>query len=111
MAIIGAVWESWYEEWTTRNQDVHGADATQKATIERRDVLRSLRAIYDKRCSYEPSTQELFMKEIRDHEVHTTRQLKNRLAINEPTFQISFRRAKKAALAGMKSIRQYFMST
>ena len=110
VALIGVVWESWYEVWKARNQDVHGADATQKATIERRDVLRSLRVIYDKRRMYEPSSQELLMKDIRDHEGHTTRQLKNWLAINEPVFQISFRRAKKAAIAGMKSIRHYFSS-
>ena len=81
VAIIGVVWESWNEVWKTRNQDVHGADATQTATIERRDVLRSLRRIYDKRRMYEPSSQELLMKDIRDHEGHTTRQLKNWLAI------------------------------
>ena len=83
----------------------------QKATSERRNVLRSLRAIYDKRHAYELSVHEWLMTEIRDHAVHTTRQLKNWLAINEPAFHISFRRAKKAVIAGMKSIRHYFMGT
>ena len=86
---------------------------SQNATIKRRDVLRSPRAIYDKRTSYEPSAQELLMKEIRNHETHhTMRQLKNWLAINAPVFQMSLQRAKKAAIAGIKSIRHsYFKGT
>ena len=108
MAIIGILWEQWYELWCARNKDVHGADASQKAAIERRDLLCKLRSLYDKRNFYEPSAQELLMKDIRDHESLSTRQIKNWLAINVPVLQMSYRRAQKIAIAGMKSIRHYF---
>ena len=93
--IIATIWELQYEVWKSQNQDVHGADATQRAKLERREVLRLLRALYEKRYSYEPSAQELLMSEIRDHEVHPTRQLKNWLAINAPVFQTDARRRKQ----------------
>ena len=104
VAIIGrTLWEQWYELWCcVRNTYVHGADATQ------RDLLRTLRALYAKRKSYEPSAQELLMKDIWDHETLSTRQIKNWLAIHAPVFRTSYRRAKKVAIAGMKSIRHYF---
>ena len=108
VAIISLLWEQWYELWRARNQDVHGADATKQAAIERRDLLRTLRSLYEKRNLYEPSAQELLMKDIRDHESLSTKQIKNWLAINVPVLQISYRRAKKIAIAGMKSIRHYF---
>ena len=77
---------------------VHGADTSQRARMERREALRTLREIYDQRHQYEPSAQELLMNEIREHEIMTTKQIQNWLAINATVLQSNNKRAKKLAI-------------
>lgn len=107
-AIIGSIWDHWYLLWTTRNQDVHGMDKTQAAQIERRNALRELRDVYDRRNLYEPSAQELLMQDIRDHEALSTKQIRNWLAMHRSVLLDSYKRATRAAITGMRSLRTYW---
>ena len=111
VAIIGTIWTQWYKVWVLRNSDVHGADSTHQAIIDRHDALRTLRRLYELKEHVEPSVRTLLMEDIRHHEVKSTWHIKNWIAINEPILRASFRRAKKKAIAGMLSIRHYFTST
>jgi hypothetical protein len=108
VAIIGRLWDQWYLVWESRNNDLHGSDAKHNALVERRNTLRTLRELYSLRSHYEPSAQELLMADIRDHEVKSTWHLKTWLNINEPVLRTSYKRAKKMAIAGMKSLLHYW---
>ena len=111
VAVIGCVWDKWYALWESRNQDLHGADASKSALLERRNTLRTLRELYALRKHYEPSVQELLMDNIRDHEAKPTWHLKAWLHIHESVFKASYTRAKKLAIAGMKSLKHYWQSS
>ena len=107
-AVIRKVWDSWYKLWDQRNQDVHGADEKHHALIERREATRKLNELYALRHYYEPSARDLLMKDVRDHEIKSTWHIRNWIATNEPILLASYRRVKKRALSGIRSILQYF---
>ena len=109
--IIGRLWTQWYLLWESRNKDVHGADAKQSAEVERRNALRTLNDLYDLRNHYEPSAQDLLMKDIRDHSTRSTWNIKSWITINEPVLRTSYKRAKKMAIRGMRSLRHYWPGT
>ena len=66
-AIIGEIWNQWFEVWKMRNADLHGDTETTKTRAEREDVERMLRDIYDLRAQMEPSVQQLLCQELMDH--------------------------------------------
>jgi hypothetical protein len=109
VAIITCLWDQWYSLWENRNNDLHGADTRQSALIERQNTLRTLRELYDLRNHYEPSAQELLMADIRSYEAKSTWHIRNWISINEPVLRESFKRVKKKAIAGMRSIRSYWL--
>ena len=109
--IIGRLWTQWYLLWESRNKDVHGADAKQSAEVERRNALRTLTDLYDLRNHYAPSAQDLLMKDIRDHSTRSTWNIKSRITINQPVLRTSYKRARKMAIRGMRSLRHYWPGT
>lgn len=111
VAIISCLWDQWYLLWECRNQALHGATKQQTALIERQNAQRTLRELYALRNHYEPSVRDLLMADIRDHEVKPTWHLKAWLAIHEPVLRASYTRARKLAISGMRSLRQYWTGT
>ena len=107
-AIINTLWDQWYALWEMRNRDVHGANKTQQARVERTNALRTLRELYSLRPHVEPSVTSLLMRDIRDHAANPTWQIRNWIATNESIIRASYRHVKKKAIKGMRSIREYF---
>jgi hypothetical protein len=105
VAIIGRMWDTWYLLWESRNTDLHGADARQRALVERRNALQTLRELYALRNQYEPTVRELLMADVRDHEVKSTWHIQTWLQINESIFRTSLKRVTKLATAGMRSLK------
>ena len=92
-----------------RNNDLHGADKSEKAQAERTEVERTLREIYDIKCQLEPSVQQLLCQDITDHFNKSVWFNKNWLAIHAPLVTImSLKRVKTRAIQGVRSIRSYF---
>ena len=108
-SIIGAVWAQWFILWEMRNKDLHGATESTRARAEREEVERTLRDIYDMRAQMEPSVQQLLCQDITTHFAKPLWYNKNWLAIHGPLVKQSIKRAKKKAIQGVRSIRQYFI--
>jgi hypothetical protein len=107
-AIIGELWNQWFTLWDMRNSDLHGATESSRARAEREEVERSLREIYDMREQMEPSVQQLLCQDITNHFAKPLWFNKNWLAIQGPLVRQSVKNAKKKAIQGVRSIRQYF---
>ena len=106
--IINEIWSQWFLVWAMRNQDLHGVNESTRARAEREETERTLRDIYDLREQMEPSVQQLLCKELADHFAKPLWFNKNWLAIHGPLVKKSVQRAKKKAIQGVRSIRQYF---
>jgi hypothetical protein len=107
-ATIGVIWTQWFQLWEMRNNDLHGADKSEKAQAERTEVERTLREIYDIKCQLEPSVQQLLCQDITDHFNKSVWFNKNWLAIHAPLVTMSLKRVKTRAIQGVRSIRSYF---
>jgi hypothetical protein len=107
-AIIGELWSQWFILWELRNKDQHGSTESTRARTEREEVERTLRDIYDLREQMEPSVQQLLCRDVTDHFVKPLWFNKNWLAVHGTLVKKSVRRAKKKAIQGVRSIRQYF---
>ena len=108
--LISLVWSHWYLLWKIRNADVHGVTTSQQAQAERRQVLLTLRALYQLKPHIEPSVQSLLMTDIREHAAKPTWHIQNWISVNESLIRASFKHVKKNAIQGMRSIRQYFQA-
>ena len=101
-AIIGELWSQWFILWEMRNKDKHGSNESIRTRIEREEVERTLRDIYDLREQMEPSVQEVLCRDVADH---FSKPLwfnkKNWLAVHAPLVKRSIQRAKK------KQFREY----
>ena len=106
--LIGEIWNQWFDVWTMRNKDLHGSTETAKTRAEREEVERTLRDIYDLKEQMEPSVQQLLCQEITEHFAKPLWFNKNWIAIHGPLVKQSIKRAKKKAIQGVRSIRQYF---
>ena len=95
--------------WKTRNDMVHGkTQGTQAAALQSAAAIE-LRSIYDSRAQLEPTVEQLLFREVQDHtKRHQHSTTRNWLHTNEPIFRESLRRAKRRAIAGVRSIRSYF---
>ena len=91
-----------------RNKDLYGDNESSRARAEREEVEGTLRDIYNLREQMEPSIQKLLCQEITDHFAKPFWFNKNWLAIHGPLVKNSIKRAKKKAIQGVRSIRQYF---
>ena len=107
-AIIGELWNQWFMLWEMRNSDLHGATESSRARAEREEVERSFREIYDMREQMEPSVQQLLCQDITNHFAKPLWFNKNWIAIHGPLVRKSVKTAKKKAIQGVRSIRQYF---
>jgi hypothetical protein len=107
-AIIGELWSQWFILWEMRNKDQHGSNETTRNRIEREEVERTLREIYDLRAQMEPSVQQILCRDIADHYHKPLWFNKNWLAVHGPLVKKSIQRAKKHAIQGVRSIREYF---
>jgi hypothetical protein len=106
--LIKVIWEQWHQVWNSRNQDVHGRDASGKRNAERRELRRQLEHIYAQRTMMEPRVQEMLLENAEAHEEHPHHVTKNWLRIHTAIFKASVRRVKTLALRGVRSIRTYF---
>jgi hypothetical protein len=107
-AIISEVWSQWFLLWELRNKDQHGSNESTRQRIEREEVERTLRELYDLKEQMEPSVQQVLCQDITDHFNKPLWYNKNWLAVHGPLVKQSIRRARKNAIQGVKSIRQYF---
>ena len=81
-----------------------------KTRAERLEVERTLWDIYDMREQMELSVQQLLCRDITDHFTKPVWYNKNWLEIHGPLVKKSTQRAKRKAIQGVQSIRQYFIS-
>ena len=107
-AIIGALWEQWYLVWAIRNADLHGATETAKSRAIETEVRRNLSDLYDQRLHMEPNVQELLFDTMEEHLEQPTWVTKNWLSMNSTAMRASIKRARKKAITGVRSLRQYF---
>jgi hypothetical protein len=106
--IINTIWTQWFLVWEMQNNYLHGANESMRARAEREETERTLRDINDLREQMEPSVQQLLCKDLTDHFAKPLWFNKNWLPIHGPLVKTSVRRAKKKAIQGVRSIRQYF---
>ena len=107
--IINEIWSQWFLVWEMRNTDLHGTNESTRVRAEREETERKLRDIYDLREQMEPSVQQLLLcKDLADHFAKPLWFNKNWLAIHGPLVKKSVQRARKKAIQGVRSIRQYF---
>ncbi|KAI2499118.1 hypothetical protein MHU86_15388 [Fragilaria crotonensis] len=103
------IWKQWMTLWKARNDLVHGKDTTAQNEANRRRTAEELRAIYDRREQLEPEYQRLLYSDVQDHlQRHRDYTTRNWVNTNAPILRESLRRAKRRAVAGVRSIRSYF---
>ena len=107
-AITNEILAQWFQVWSMRNKDLHGDNESARARADREEVERTLRDLYDLReQQMEPSVQKLLCQEITDHFAEPLWYNTNWLATHGPLVKQSIKRAKKKAIQGVRSIRQY----
>jgi hypothetical protein len=107
--IIGVLWDQWgYLVWALRNGDLHGTTETAKSRAIATEVRRDLSNLYDQRNHMEPNVQELLFDTLEEHFEEPTWVTKNWLSMNSTTMRASIKRARKKAITGVRSLRQYF---
>jgi exonuclease III len=106
--LIRFVWERWYTLWKARNQEIHGHDKRTRLEAAKREARRKLNEIYSNRSMYEANVQTLLHREVDDHTQQPVSIINNWLSLNGPIFRESYRRVKRQAAKGMRSIRDYF---
>ncbi|KAI2499414.1 hypothetical protein MHU86_15059 [Fragilaria crotonensis] len=109
--LIKFIWNQWFLLWSSRNQDVHGADADTRRRIERDLVLNEIRQLHDAKHQMEPRVQELLPHNVSEHLAQPTQLNKNWLNIHGPTMRESIKRATALAIRGTRSIRSFFKPT
>jgi hypothetical protein len=106
---IVEIWKQWTVLWKTRNEMVHGKSLITRTEANRRNTESALRLVYDSKEQLETAVQRLLFPEVHDHiQQHPTYTTRNWLQINGPVLRESLRRAKRRAVAGVRSIRSYF---
>jgi hypothetical protein len=106
---ITEIWKQWFILWKQRNELVHGTTQSTRQDAIRRTAAAELRAIYDTKEQLEPEAQGLLFQELQDHiQRHQPQTTRNWLHTNAPILRESLRRAKRRAIAGVRSIRSYF---
>ena len=107
-SLIQFVWERWFTLWKQRNQEVHGHNERTRRDASQRETRRQLTEIYRHRHMYDDSVQQLLHQDIEDHMHQSLNVTKNWIATNANIFRDSYRRVKRRALSGMRSLRNYF---
>ncbi|KAI2503136.1 hypothetical protein MHU86_11327 [Fragilaria crotonensis] len=107
--LIHVIWNQWFLLWSTRNQDVHGADVQSRRQIETATIAREIRELHDARDQMEPSVQELLPRDVGEQLSQSNSINRNWLRIHGPTMRESIKRAKDLAIRGTRSIRSFFV--
>ena len=107
-SVISEIWSQWFLLWEMRNKDLHGATENARTRAAREEVERTLRDLYDLREQMEPSVQQLLCQDLAEQFEKPLWYNKNWLAVHGPLIKQSIKRAKKKAIQGVRSIRQYF---
>jgi hypothetical protein len=100
----------WLDLWKLQNARIHGhIQATQRAASHQGADIEQ-RTLYDTREQMEPAiASALLFNDIQDHLQQQHRNTRNWVHTNAPILCDSLRRAKHRALAGVRSIRSYFV--
>ena len=107
--LILEIWKQWIELWKIRNERVHGNNQMTQRAASRRSAENELVALYDVREQMDPEiATALMFNKAQDHLQQQHRNTRNWLHTNAPILRDSLRRAKRRALAGVRSIRSYF---
>ena len=107
--LILEIWKQWIELWKLRNERVHGNNQMTQRAASRRSAENELVALYDVREQMDPEiATALMFNKAQDHLQQQHRNTRNWLHTNAPILRDSLRRAKRRALAGVRSIRSYF---
>ena len=103
------IWKQWSILWKRPYELFHAKTQSTRQDALRRTAAADLRAIYDTREQLDPEAQQLFFQELQDHiQRHQPQTTRNWLHTNAPILRESLRRAKRRALAGVRSIHSYF---
>ena len=107
--IITFIWEEWHELWTSRNGEIHGHDYTTRQRAREKIAEARLTAIYEQRQDMRPAERELLYDNVQEHmRERSTNQVLDWLSVYTPTFRYSIAEARRAAITGVRSIRDYF---
>jgi hypothetical protein len=106
--IASVLWSQWFVVWTSRNEVIHGRNATERRQKQDEENLRRLRKTYSQRELMEPSVQELLFEHLQDHEALPPHSIRNWLAVHEPIFLQSIKQVSSRAIQGVRNIKSYF---
>ena len=106
--MIRWLWDQWWELWTSRNKDLHGADAAARAKAATREAHRTLRELYDLRSRVEGSLGSIFFPTLQDHMDQPTWVNQNWISMHASLIRDNVKQATARAKAGMRSLRSYF---
>ena len=107
-SLLTSLWEEWHLVWTIRNEAIHGHDTASRHAKERLRVENEIRSIYADRELLLPADQDHLFDDVESHLAKTTYSLRNWLNTYEGLFTDSITKAKRRALAGVRTIRSYF---
>lgn len=103
------IWKQWTVLWKSRNKIVHGNTQSARREALRRAAEAELQSIYDTKAHLEPEVRQLLFKDAQEHiQRHQAATTRNWLQTNGPILRESLRRAKRRAIAGVRSIKTYF---
>jgi len=107
-AIISAIWKEWDVLWKTRNDDVHGRDATSRARIERESTHKKIRSLYDLKGLMQPNDRHIFFDHVEEHLTQPTSHLQDWYSIQQPTVAHSVKEAKRKSVQNVRRLHTYF---
>jgi len=82
--MIRTIWDSIYELWEQRNQDLHGSDLESYKEAQRQKMLRELRHAYGTKANQPPHCQPLFQVPLDEMEQLNNHRIQNWLSLWQP---------------------------
>jgi hypothetical protein len=110
LGLISLLWKHQHNNWTERNQTLHGIDATQQEQAKRAQAQREITLIYTLRTRTLPCDRFMFYPSIQEHfdKEPSSRQLRQWIETWHPVILTSVQRRRQLGLTGIPSIRQFF---
>lgn len=106
--MIDAIWESWLELWTLRNEQRHGSDEFTRARARYEQAAREVSLAYEKRDLVMIQERRLFDTPLEERLQGTAAQLRQWLHTFQTLIDQSANEAAEVAVQGVNSIRDYF---
>ena len=106
--MIDAIWESWLELWTLRNEQRHGSDEFTRARARYEQAAREVSLAYEKRDLVMIQEGRLFDTPLEERLQGTAAQLRQWLHTFQTLIDQSANEAAEVAVQGVNSIRDYF---